>query len=84
MAQDVALDCSGLDIPSIQLSGDHMVVWYGDDDSTCPPSHGKYLADLLEARWTRAFDGHGHLGACLLDMNVFFHRLIESIRKDED
>lgn len=84
MAKDVALDCPGLDIPSIQLSGDHMVVWYGDDDSTCPPTHGKCLADLFEARWTRAFNGYGHLGACLLDMNVFFHRLIESIRKDED
>jgi pimeloyl-ACP methyl ester carboxylesterase len=84
MAKDVALDCPGLDIPSIQLSGDHMVVWYGNDDSTCPPSHGKCLADLFEARWTRAFNGHGHLGACLLDMNVFFHRLITSIRIDED
>jgi pimeloyl-ACP methyl ester carboxylesterase len=85
MAKDVALDCPGLDISSIQLSGDHMVVWYGDDDSTCPPSHGKYLADLFEARWTRALNGYGHLGTCLLEMNVFFHRLIESsIRKDED
>lgn len=43
-----------------------VAVWYATDDTQCPPSHGKWLAELFEARAgvstaNRCEDsGHGH------------------------
>ena len=55
----------------------HAVVWYAKDDEDCPPSHGKWLAERLDAK-TRVFDGFGHVGGCLIDHEQFLHELMAS------
>mmetsp|Transcript_38969 Transcript_38969/g.70943 ORF Transcript_38969/g.70943 Transcript_38969/m.70943 type:complete len:332 (-) Transcript_38969:44-1039(-) len=74
MAKDVALDCPGLDPRRIDLPSDRIVVWYAADDSDCPPSHGEWLANHMQAK-KRVFDGYGHPGGCLIDMDAFFETL---------
>ena len=60
-----------------------VVVWYtaaADDDAYCPLLHGKWLSDdYFQCRWSRVLHGYGHFGAAYIDMNIFFHRLLDGI-----
>jgi len=76
LAEDVALDCPGLDIRSIQHKEDQVIVWYADDDTDCPPSHGKWLAEHFGGNHNRVLSGYGHLGASSIDNPEFVDVLV--------
>lgn len=76
MAQDVILDCAGVDFRKVKLKGkSQAVVWYASDDEDCPPSHGECIAKHFDAQ-TRVLRGHGHVGGAVEDMCEFFERLV--------
>ena len=66
-AEDVALEVPGVDhrlIDDELISVQKRMVWYASDDTDCPPSHWKWLA---EEGWNgcgsvRVFDKYNHYG----------------------
>jgi pimeloyl-ACP methyl ester carboxylesterase len=80
MAKDVALDAPGVDyreISSQDIPMDQRIVWYAADDHDCPPSHGKWLAEVgWQGCHNRVFDGYDHYGGSFLDYEEFMDTLI--------
>jgi len=84
-ARDVLTDVPGLDVLKLKDNGfkgqNKVVIWYGLDDEDCPPEHGKWLAEHLEAT-TRTIAGYGHVGvAALVDWDDYYIELTRTTGK---
>jgi len=71
----------GIDLKNLQHTGDRVIIWYGDDDGDVPPSHSKYVVELLKPKEVRVFNGHGHEGACAIEMEKFYELLVKPVEK---
>jgi hypothetical protein len=75
VAKDVALDAPGVDAREISAQDipmDRRLVWYAADDHDCPPSHGKWLAEVgWKGCHSRVFEGYDHSGGAFLDYEEF-------------
>ena len=82
VAKDVVLDNINVDPREVDTNTVPMnkrIVWYANDDSDCPPSHGEIIANKFwKGCHVRIFnEGYDHSGGAFIDQTKFYELLVD-------